>query len=70
MSDQRFECVYCGQEHGSPNGTGSDISCCGEAGHVRPIGEGFNEIQPGSILDEVNRMAALIGKPPVKAPRA
>ena len=29
-----FKCVYCGTEKPSENGTGSDVSCCGERGHV------------------------------------
>lgn len=31
-----WECVYCGSVHPSPNGTGSDVVCCGEIGHVQP----------------------------------
>lgn len=30
---KEFICPYCGTEHNSPNGTGSDIRCCGEVGH-------------------------------------
>jgi hypothetical protein len=33
----RFTCVYCGTERTSHNGTGSDISCCGEVGHVEEV---------------------------------
>ena len=29
-----YQCVYCGKVHRSPNGTGSDVSCCSERGHV------------------------------------
>lgn len=28
-----YACIYCGKEHDSPNGTGTDILCCGELGH-------------------------------------
>ena len=27
-----FQCPFCGSEHRSVNGTGSDVSCCGEVG--------------------------------------
>jgi hypothetical protein len=30
----KFVCVYCGKVRDSHNGTGSDIACCGEVGHV------------------------------------
>ena len=30
-----FTCDFCGEEHDSPNGTGSDVSCCGEVGHAK-----------------------------------
>ena len=33
----KFKCPYCGQIHNSPNGTGSDVSCCGEIGHSEEI---------------------------------
>ena len=33
--DDVYECVYCGKEWGSYNGTGGDIDCCGERGHVQ-----------------------------------
>ena len=29
-----WTCDFCGKEHESPNGTGSDVSCCGEVGHA------------------------------------
>ena len=29
-----YICVYCGRECCSPNGTGSDVVCCGERGHA------------------------------------
>lgn len=29
-----YVCVFCGREKTSENGTGSDVSCCGEVGHV------------------------------------
>ena len=29
----RYVCVYCGGVKPSYNGTGSDVSCCGEVGH-------------------------------------
>ena len=29
-----FYCVYCGGERASNSGTGGDIDCCGEVGHV------------------------------------
>lgn len=32
-----WECVYCGRIHESDSGTGSDVACCGELGHVQPI---------------------------------
>ena len=35
----RWQCVFCGQERTSYNGTGSDIACCGEVGHVEPYTE-------------------------------
>ncbi len=31
-----WECVYCGRTHQSESGTGSDVVCCGEIGHVQP----------------------------------
>lgn len=31
---RRFACTYCGAEKPSENGTGSDVECCGERGHV------------------------------------
>lgn len=36
---KEFVCPYCGTEHHSPNGTGSDIKCCGEVGHCGRIDE-------------------------------
>lgn len=35
----RYACVYCGTDHYSPNGTGSDVSCCGEVGQVEPLSQ-------------------------------
>lgn len=32
-----WECVYCGKTHPSESGTGGDVVCCGEIGHVQPI---------------------------------
>lgn len=32
--EEIFVCPYCGNERYSYNGTGSDISCCGEVGHA------------------------------------
>ncbi len=32
-AEKLYECPYCGGEKPSPNGTGSDVSCCGEVGH-------------------------------------
>jgi hypothetical protein len=29
-----YHCIYCGRGHNSPNGTGSDVACCGEVGHI------------------------------------
>lgn len=29
-----FVCVYCGKEKVSHSGVGTDVSCCGEVGHV------------------------------------
>jgi hypothetical protein len=29
-----YRCVYCGKVHRSHNGTGSDVACCSEVGHV------------------------------------
>lgn len=29
-----YVCPYCGTERASANGTGSDVNCCGEVGHV------------------------------------
>lgn len=31
---KRFECPHCGMDKPSHNGTGSDVSCCGEIGHA------------------------------------
>lgn len=31
-----WECIYCGRIHESESGTGSDVACCGEIGHVSP----------------------------------
>jgi hypothetical protein len=33
----KFACTYCGKEYFSHNGMGSDVSCCGEVGHVNPM---------------------------------
>jgi len=33
----KFACTYCGKEHSSYNGMGTDVSCCGEVGHVNPM---------------------------------
>lgn len=33
--EQSFECIYCGALRPSENGTGSDVVCCGERGHVQ-----------------------------------
>lgn len=59
----KFYCVYCGKPHESHNGTGSDVSCCGEVGHVedKPIADlepdpevritsDFNVYDGGSII--------------------
>jgi len=35
-------CVYCGLERPGRNGTGSDVSCCGEVGHVEAAPD-FNQ---------------------------
>lgn len=32
-----WECVYCGRTHTSESGTGGDVVCCGEIGHVQPV---------------------------------
>jgi len=32
-----YKCVYCGEKKLSGNGTGSDISCCKEVGHVEEV---------------------------------
>ena len=32
--EPKWECPFCGKEKTSPNGTGSDIACCGEVGHA------------------------------------
>ena len=32
--DAKFTCPFCLNEHESPNGTGSDVQCCGEVGEV------------------------------------
>ena len=32
-----YECPFCLTLHDSHNGTGSDVSCCGEVGQVRPV---------------------------------
>lgn len=41
-----YECPFCGNTKTSPNGTGTDVSCCGEVGHaitvlhvIGPMGE-------------------------------
>jgi hypothetical protein len=31
-----YECPYCAGLKPSPNGTGSDVACCGEVGHSLP----------------------------------
>jgi hypothetical protein len=33
-TDSIYACVYCGQLKYSFSGTGGDIACCGEVGHV------------------------------------
>lgn len=30
----KYRCPFCGNTKPSPNGTGSDVSCCGEVGHA------------------------------------
>lgn len=32
-SDTMYTCPFCGNLQHSPNGTGSDVSCCREVGH-------------------------------------
>ena len=32
-----FKCPYCGTTKRSENGTGSDVSCCGERGHFLEV---------------------------------
>lgn len=34
---EMWRCVYCGAEKPSENGTGGDVSCCGEVGHVEAV---------------------------------
>ena len=34
-----YECPFCGTLKTSPNGTGSDVSCCGEVGHAQLVQE-------------------------------
>lgn len=34
---KNFRCVYCGARHLSHNGTGSDVACCHEVGHVDEV---------------------------------
>lgn len=36
QKEQLYECPYCGNTKVSPNGTGSDVACCGEVGHSLP----------------------------------
>ena len=67
MSD-RYVCVYCGQSHGSPSGTGTDVVCCGEVGHVEPDAAYILRVfrkADGAIVDEmrlINEAALLTGK--------
>lgn len=58
-----FECVYCGKVHHSENGTGSDVACCGERGHSKPVnGE-------DSILGDMAELKRLLdGHRPFAAP--
>jgi transcription elongation factor Elf1 len=40
MYDQpRFACPYCGKQHMSENGMGTDVACCGEVGHSEQVSE-------------------------------
>lgn len=39
FSDNRFTCIYCFKSHASPSGTGVDVECCGEIGHVEELME-------------------------------
>lgn len=37
MTETHYECPFCGTLKPSPNGTGSDVSCCDEVGHSLPV---------------------------------
>lgn len=37
MAKSIYVCAYCGEEKFSHNGTGSDVVCCGEIGHVEKV---------------------------------
>lgn len=39
VADKKYVCPFCYKEHTSPNGTGTDILCCGELGHCQPTTE-------------------------------
>lgn len=35
--ERHFACAFCGAVKTSPNGTGSDVVCCGEVGRVEEV---------------------------------
>lgn len=35
--EKLWACVFCGTVKTSPNGTGSDVVCCGEVGRVEEV---------------------------------
>lgn len=58
----KFSCTYCGTTRHSENGTGSDVSCCGEVGHVEPVEEEADDetmLRP-NIFDDIEKACARI----------
>ncbi len=49
-----YVCVYCGTVKTSHNGTGGDVACCGEVGHVEPMPE---------MADDHLRMPLIVADP-------
>lgn len=52
MSQTLYECPFCGGLKPSENGTGSDVSCCGEVGASAAIGVTVENEPVWPVFDE------------------
>jgi hypothetical protein len=50
--DRHYACIYCGTVKCSLSGTGSDISCCGEVGHVEEVTADGDPLEEDHRLDD------------------